>query len=164
MKVDVTAAPSQSLSDIGIRVLARQCSREDRMAKVAFLGLGVMGYPMAGHLKNKGGNDVTVYNRTAAKAQKWVGEYGGGSAATPKAAAEGQDLVMCCVGNDDDLREVTLGPNGASLPVSGLVDQFYAEVAKTGGRRWDTSSLIARRERCASEGSHSAAPACHNAI
>src|SRR5438309_2593216 len=109
MKVDVTAAPSQSLSDIGIRVLARQCSMEDRMAKVAFLGLGVMGYPMAGHLKNKGGHDVTVYNRTAAKAQKWVGH----SAATPKAAAEGQDLVMCCVGNDDDLREVTLGPNGA---------------------------------------------------
>ncbi|HXL48238.1 MAG TPA: NAD(P)-dependent oxidoreductase [Xanthobacteraceae bacterium] len=83
------------------------------MAKVAFLGLGVMGYPMAGHLKNKGGHDVTVYNRTAAKAQKWVGQYSGHSAATPKAAAEGQDFVMCCVGNDNDLREVTLGPNGA---------------------------------------------------
>jgi len=83
------------------------------MAKVAFLGLGVMGYPMAGHLKNKGGHDVTVYNRTAAKAQKWVGQYRGHSAATPKAAAEGQDFVMCCVGNDNDLREVTLGPNGA---------------------------------------------------
>ena len=83
------------------------------MAKVTFLGLGVMGYPMAGHLKNKGGHDVTVYNRTAAKAQKWVGQYGGRSAATPKAAAEGQDLVMCCVGNDNDLREVTLGANGA---------------------------------------------------
>jgi 3-hydroxyisobutyrate dehydrogenase len=86
---------------------------EDRMAKVAFLGLGVMGYPMAGHLKNKGGHDVTVYNRTAAKAQKWVEHYGGRSAATPKAAAEGQDFVMCCVGNDNDLREVTLGTNGA---------------------------------------------------
>jgi 3-hydroxyisobutyrate dehydrogenase len=86
---------------------------EDRMAKVAFLGLGVMGYPMAGHLKNKGGHDVTVYNRTAAKAQKWVGQYRGHSAATPKAAAEGQDFVMCCVGNDNDLREVALGPNGA---------------------------------------------------
>jgi 3-hydroxyisobutyrate dehydrogenase len=83
------------------------------MAKVAFLGLGVMGYPMAGHLRNKGGHDVTVYNRTAAKAEKWVGQHGGRSAATPKAAAAGQDLVMCCVGNDNDLREVTLGPDGA---------------------------------------------------
>ena len=83
------------------------------MAKVAFLGLGVMGYPMAGHLKNKGGHDVTVYNRSAAKAEKWVAQYGGRSAPTPKAAAEGQDFVMCCVGNDNDLREVTLGPNGA---------------------------------------------------
>jgi 3-hydroxyisobutyrate dehydrogenase len=83
------------------------------MAKVAFLGLGVMGYPMAGHLKNKGGHEVTVYNRTAAKAEKWVAQYGGKSAPTPKAAAEGQDFVMCCVGNDNDLREVTLGPNGA---------------------------------------------------
>jgi 3-hydroxyisobutyrate dehydrogenase len=83
------------------------------MAKVAFLGLGVMGYPMAGHLKNKGGHEVTVYNRTAAKAQKWVAQYGGKSAPTPKAAAEGQDFVMCCVGNDNDLREVTLGSNGA---------------------------------------------------
>src|SRR5450830_1597263 len=83
------------------------------MAKVAFLGLGVMGYPMAGHLKNKGGHDVTVYNRTAAKAEKWAAKYGGKSAPTPKAAAEGQDFVMCCVGNDNDLREVTLGANGA---------------------------------------------------
>jgi 3-hydroxyisobutyrate dehydrogenase len=68
---------------------------------------------MAGHLKNKGGHDVTVYNRTAAKAQKWVAQHGGRSAPTPKAAAEGQDFVMCCVGNDNDLREVTLGSNGA---------------------------------------------------
>jgi len=83
------------------------------MAKVAFLGLGVMGYPMAGHLKTKGGHDVTVYNRTPAKAEKWVAQFGGKSAATPKAAAEGQDFVMCCVGNDNDLREVTLGANGA---------------------------------------------------
>ena len=83
------------------------------MAKVAFLGLGVMGYPMAGHLKNKGGHDVTVYNRTAAKAEKWVKQYGGKTAATPKAAATGQDFVMCCVGNDDDLRDVTLGHDGA---------------------------------------------------
>jgi 3-hydroxyisobutyrate dehydrogenase len=83
------------------------------MAKVAFLGLGVMGYPMAGHLKNKGGHDVTVYNRTVAKAEKWASQYGGRIATTPKAAAEGQDFVMCCVGNDNDLREVTLGPSGA---------------------------------------------------
>ena len=83
------------------------------MAKVAFLGLGVMGYPMAGHLKNKGGHEVTVYNRTAAKSEQWVKQYGGKSAATPKVAAQGQDLVMCCVGNDNDLREVTLGKDGA---------------------------------------------------
>jgi 3-hydroxyisobutyrate dehydrogenase len=72
-----------------------------------------MGYPMAGHLKNKGGHDVTVYNRTAAKAEKWVKEYGGKSAPTPKAAAQGQDFVMACVGNDHDLHQVTLGPDGA---------------------------------------------------
>ena len=83
------------------------------MAKVAFLGLGVMGYPMAGHLKNKGGHEVTVYNRTAAKAEKWVKQFGGKSAPTPKAAAQGQDFVMACVGNDNDLREVTLGKDGA---------------------------------------------------
>src|SRR6202047_5049547 len=83
------------------------------MAKVAFLGLGVMGFPMAGHLVKKGGHDVTVYNRTAAKAKQWVDKFGGRAAATPKAAAEGQDFVLCCVGNDNDLREVTLAPNGA---------------------------------------------------
>jgi 3-hydroxyisobutyrate dehydrogenase len=83
------------------------------MAKVAFLGLGVMGYPMAGHLKTKGGHEVTVYNRTAAKAEQWVKQFGGRSAPTPKAAAEGQDLVLACVGNDNDLREVTLGKDGA---------------------------------------------------
>jgi len=237
------------------------------MAKVAFLGLGVMGYPMAGHLRKKGGHEVTVYNRTAAKAEKWAAEFGGRTAPTPKAAAEGQDFVLCCVGNDNDLREVTLGANGAyhgikkgavfidhttasaeiarelygdakkrgfgfidapvsggqagaengvltvmcggdadayaradpviatiskgaaqswqmenryktmmagkfdfgfavdwmrkdlaiclgearkngaTLPVTALVDQFYAEVQRMGGRRWDTSSLIARLER-----------------
>jgi 3-hydroxyisobutyrate dehydrogenase len=83
------------------------------MAKVAFLGLGVMGYPMAGHLKTKGGHEVTVYNRTAAKAEKWVAQFGGSQAPTPRRAAEGQDFVMACVGNDDDLREVTLGADGA---------------------------------------------------
>src|ERR1700689_2430738 len=86
---------------------------EETMTKVAFIGLGVMGYPMAGHLKTKGGHDVTVYNRTGTKAEKWVAQYGGGkSAPTPKAAADGQDFVMACVGNDNDLREVMLGDNG----------------------------------------------------
>ncbi len=83
------------------------------MAKVAFLGLGVMGYPMAGHLKNRGGHEVTVYNRTAAKAEKWVSEHGGRAAATPAEAAAGQDFVFACVGNDDDLRAVTVGAGGA---------------------------------------------------
>src|SRR5436305_454079 len=175
------------------------------MAKVAFLGLGVMGFPMAGHLVKKGGHEVTVYNRTAAKAKQWADKFGGKTAATPKAAAEGQDFVMCCVGNDHDLRAVTVGAegafagvkkgavfvdhttasaevareldaaaakrgfnfgfavewmrkdlsiciaearrNGANLPVTALVDQFYAEVEKMGGKRWDTSSLLARLER-----------------
>ena len=82
------------------------------MAKVAFLGLGVMGYPMAGHLLKKGGHDVTVYNRTGAKAQQWVKEYGGKSAATPREAAKDCDFVMMCVGNDDDLRSVVFGDKG----------------------------------------------------
>ena len=82
------------------------------MAKVAFVGLGVMGYPMAGHLKAKGGHDVTVFNRTAAKAEKWVAQHRGKRAPTPKDAASGQDFVMACVGNDNDLREVMLGKDG----------------------------------------------------
>ncbi|MBX3491978.1 MAG: NAD(P)-dependent oxidoreductase [Parvibaculum sp.] len=82
------------------------------MGKVAFLGLGVMGYPMAGHLR-KTGHDVTVYNRTAAKAARWTAEHGGASAATPKEAARGAEIVFACVGNDDDLRQVTCGPDGA---------------------------------------------------
>jgi 3-hydroxyisobutyrate dehydrogenase len=82
------------------------------MAKVAFVGLGVMGFPMAGHLAKKGGHAVTVYNRTAAKAEKWVAQYGGNSAPTPREAAAGQDFVMACVGNDHDLREVMLGADG----------------------------------------------------
>jgi 3-hydroxyisobutyrate dehydrogenase len=80
--------------------------------KVAFLGLGVMGFPMAGHLA-LAGHDVTVYNRSAAKAQAWTGEFKGRAAPTPKAAVEGCELVFCCVGNDDDLRSVVLGPDGA---------------------------------------------------
>ncbi|MER9022576.1 NAD(P)-dependent oxidoreductase [Mesorhizobium sp. M0815] len=83
------------------------------MASVAFLGLGVMGYPMAGHLKNKGGHDVTVYNRTRAKAEQWVAQHGGSFAATPAEAAEGKDFVFSCVGNDDDLRSVTTATGGA---------------------------------------------------
>ncbi|MFC2967435.1 NAD(P)-dependent oxidoreductase [Acidimangrovimonas pyrenivorans] len=82
------------------------------MAKLAFLGLGVMGYPMAGHLA-KAGHEVTVYNRTAAKAEAWVKEHGGALGATPAAAAKGADFVMACVGNDDDLRSVCLGGDGA---------------------------------------------------
>ena len=82
------------------------------MSKVAFLGLGVMGYPMAGHLAAKG-HDVTVYNRTAAKAEAWVAQHGGSAAPTPRAAAEGAEFVMSCVGNDDDLRAVCLGDDGA---------------------------------------------------
>jgi 3-hydroxyisobutyrate dehydrogenase len=81
---------------------------EDSMAKVAFLGLGVMGYPMARHLKQKGGHEVTVYNRTHAKAEK-----GGKAAKTPREAATGQDFVMMCVGNDNDVRAVALGADGA---------------------------------------------------
>ena len=88
------------------------------MAKVAFLGLGVMGFPMAGHLAKKGGHEVTVYNRSAAKAKQWIEKFGGRSAPTPKAAAEGQQFVMCCVGNDSDLRSVTLGPDGAFSGIS----------------------------------------------
>lgn len=82
------------------------------MAKVAFIGLGVMGYPMAGYLA-KGGHEVTVYNRTAAKAENWVKEFGGSSATTPAEAAKDCKFIFCCVGNDDDLRSVTLGETGA---------------------------------------------------
>jgi 3-hydroxyisobutyrate dehydrogenase len=82
------------------------------MAKVAFLGLGVMGFPMAGHLAAKG-HAVTVYNRSPAKAQAWVAKHGGRSAATPREAAMGQDFVMACVGNDDDLRGICTGADGA---------------------------------------------------
>jgi 3-hydroxyisobutyrate dehydrogenase len=80
--------------------------------RIAFLGLGVMGYPMAGHLK-RAGHDVTVYNRSADKAQRWVSEYGGASAPTPSEATNGRDVVLACVGRDEDLRAVTLGKGGA---------------------------------------------------
>ncbi|AUG53313.1 NAD(P)-dependent oxidoreductase [Thalassospira marina] len=82
------------------------------MAKCAFIGLGVMGYPMAGHLQ-KASHSVTVYNRTSSKAEKWAGEFGGTFAETPAKAVEGAEFVFCCVGNDDDLRSVITGPDGA---------------------------------------------------
>jgi 3-hydroxyisobutyrate dehydrogenase len=90
--------------------------------RVAFVGLGVMGFPMAGHLA-KAGHTVKVYNRTAAKAQEWVKEFGGSHGATPRQAAEGADVVFVCVGNDDDLRSVVLGPDGAlaGLKAGGLL-------------------------------------------
>src|SRR5436190_2048508 len=94
-------------------VARRARRKEETMAKVSFLGLGVMGYPMAGHLRKKGGHEVTVYNRTSAKAEAWAKEYGGRHAPTPKAAAAGQDFVMMRVGNHHDVREVKLGAEGA---------------------------------------------------
>ncbi|MFO1033022.1 MAG: NAD(P)-dependent oxidoreductase [Hyphomicrobiales bacterium] len=111
----------------------------------AWLGLGVMGFPMAGHLKTKSGAIVSVYNRTPAKAASWVEKHGGASAATPAKAVEGADFVFACVGNDDDLRSVTIGPNGAFAamkPGSIFVDhttasadvarELHAEAARRG--------------------------------
>ncbi len=115
------------------------------MASVAFLGLGVMGYPMAAHLKNKGGHDVTVYNRTTARAEKWVAEHGGAFAKTPAEAAESKDFVFTCVGNDDDLRSVTIGSAGCfpamkkgaifidNTTASAEVARDLAEAARDGG-------------------------------
>ena len=82
------------------------------MSKVAWIGLGVMGFPMAGHLKTRGDHDVVVFNRTRATADAWVEKFAGRSAATPAEAADGAEFVFTCVGNDDDLRQVTLGPAG----------------------------------------------------
>ena len=95
--------------------------QENRL-RVAFVGLGVMGYPMAGYLA-RGGHDTVVFNRTAARAEAWVQQYGGRSAPTPADAARGADLVFCCVGNDDDVREVILGDNGvlAGIGDGGIV-------------------------------------------
>lgn len=105
------------------------------MAKVAFIGLGVMGYPMAAHLKHKGGHDVTVYNRTTAKAERWVAEHAGQHKLTPADAARDADFVFTMVGNDDDLRSVTLGENGVLAtmkPGAILIDNTTAsaEVAR----------------------------------
>jgi 3-hydroxyisobutyrate dehydrogenase-like beta-hydroxyacid dehydrogenase len=101
------------------------------MVKAAFIGLGVMGYPMARHLKAKG-HEVTVYNRTSAKAEEWASEHGGTTAPTPRDAAKGQDIVFACVGNDDDLSEVTIGPDGAFLamePGAVFVDHTTASAS-----------------------------------
>lgn len=114
------------------------------MAKLAFLGLGVMGYPMAGHLKSAG-HEVTVYNRTAEKAGKWVAEHGGDAGPTPREAVQGSEFVMTCVGNDDDLRSVCLGEDGAfagmakgailvdHTTVSAAVTRELAEAAEQAG-------------------------------
>ncbi|MGR3551583.1 NAD(P)-dependent oxidoreductase [Pseudooceanicola sp.] len=114
------------------------------MASIAFLGLGVMGYPMAGHLQ-AAGHSVTVYNRTAAKAEAWVERHGGASASTPREAATGADFVMTCVGNDDDLRMVCTGTDGAfagmaegtilvdHTTVSAKVTRELAAIAAGGG-------------------------------
>lgn len=114
------------------------------MAKVAFLGLGVMGYPMAGHLQ-AAGHEVTVYNRTATKAEAWVAQHGGTIATTPREAAQGADFVMACVGNDDDLRMVCIGEDGAfsgmsngatfvdHTTVSAMVTRDLYEVGQTKG-------------------------------
>ncbi len=91
------------------------------MAKLAFLGLGVMGYPMAGHLAAKG-HEVTVFNRTMATAHAWVAAHQGAMAATPREAAEDADFVMACVGNDDDLRDVCTGPDGGFCGHGGRFD------------------------------------------
>jgi 3-hydroxyisobutyrate dehydrogenase len=117
--------------------------------KVAFIGLGVMGYPMAGHLK-KAGNEVTVYNRNPEKAKQWVAEFGGTSVATPADAAKGQEIVFACVGRDSDLREVTIGdPSSGSggafgamekgalfvdhtTASAGIARELYAEAKKRG--------------------------------
>jgi len=88
------------------------------VSKLAFIGLGVMGFPMAGHLVSRGGHDVTVYNRTRAKAEAWVAKHGGRFAETPAKAADGASIVFSCVGDDPDLREVTLGANGAFQKMS----------------------------------------------
>jgi 3-hydroxyisobutyrate dehydrogenase len=99
--------------------------------KVAFLGLGVMGYPMAAHLK-EAGHDVTVYNRTTAKAEAWAKEFGGKMAATPREAVQGASIVFACVGNDDDLRSIVMGDNGAfagMVPGAIFVDHTTASAA-----------------------------------
>ena len=100
--------------------------------KVAWIGLGVMGYPMAGFLQ-KAGHDVTVYNRTSAKADKWAAEFGGSSAGTPREAAEGASFVFACVGNDDDLRAVVAGPGAGCPGAPGARAGWSSSPMPTGG-------------------------------
>lgn len=133
-------------------MLAQSCEShgKERMAKVAFIGLGVMGYPMAGHLAQKGGHETAVYNRTVEKARKWADAFGGRAAETPREAAEGADYVFMCVGNDDDVRSVVYGPDGILAGLKGgavLIDNTTASahlarelgeaVEKAGGRFLD---------------------------
>ena len=144
--------------------------------RVAFIGLGVMGYPMAGHLANAG-HKVAVYNRTATSAVRWSDEYGGQVEMSPAAAARDAQYVFVCVGDDDDLSAVCDGMvagefdfgfavewmrkdlrialaeaerNGSALPVAKLVDSYYRDVQAQGGNRWDTSSLMARLSNASS--------------
>jgi 3-hydroxyisobutyrate dehydrogenase len=108
--------------------------------KTAFIGLGVMGYPMAGHLK-KDGHDVTVYNRNSAKAKQWVEEYGGASAPTPAAAAQGAEIIFCCVGRDSDLRQVTLGKDGAfAVMAKGSIFVDHTTASATIARELDAAA------------------------
>lgn len=108
--------------------------------KLSFLGLGVMGYPMAGHLQ-KAGYEVTVYNRTETKAAKWTAEFGGNQAPTPAKAAQGADIVFACVGNDDDIRAVTLGPNGAFAAMKdGAIFVDHTTASATIARELDSAA------------------------
>ena len=113
------------------------------MTKLAFLGLGVMGYPMAGHLQ-AAGHDVTVYNRTGAKAEAWINEHGGSNAATPAAAVADADMVMACVGNDDDLRAVCLGDDGAfaGMSTGSLFIDHTTVSSKVTSELYETAKLI----------------------
>ncbi len=113
------------------------------MAKVAFLGLGVMGFPMAGHLAAKG-HDVVVYNRTFAKAEAWTKKHKGSAARTPREAAAGREIVFCCVGNDDDLRSVVTGPDGA---FAGMAKGTPRSRASFTPRRRSAASISSMR-RC----------------
>ena len=109
--------------------------------RVAFIGLGVMGYPMAGYLA-KAGHATVVYNRTGEKAERWVGQFGGGSAPSPRQAAAGADLVFSCVGNDDDVREVLLGPDGvlAGIASGGIVVDHTTASAKLAREVYDAAA------------------------